>query len=83
MNALEMLVRSYARRISKDGLVALITNGHPALIEAFKELGWADPYIDPELLPKTPEPVTRAFVKATVEAPERAVLASPKGRHGG
>lgn len=76
MDIVEQLVRSFARRISKDGAVALISNGHPALVAAFQHLGWSDPYIDPHLLPK---PVLRE-VAATVTAPERAVLPRPKGR---
>jgi hypothetical protein len=81
MDIVEQLVRSFARRISKDGSVALISNGHPALVAAFAHLGWPDPYIDPTLLPAKPVDVVR-HVKATVESPERAVIAPPKGRVG-
>jgi hypothetical protein len=84
MDIVEHLVRSFARRISKDGHVALISNGHPALVKAFQHLGWADPYVDPDLLPETPKPVVERDLKtATVEAPERAVLPRAKGRLGG
>lgn len=76
MTALEHCARSYAKRITQDGVVKLVTDGHPALVAAFRELGWPDPYPDPLLLPKPdPRPVT-----ASVRAAERAVLPSPKGR---
>jgi len=78
MDVVEALVRTFARRTVQNGAVALITNGNPALIAAFKHLGWSDPYPDPELLPKKlPE---ARHEKAVVTAPERAVLPSPKGR---
>jgi hypothetical protein len=54
LNALEHCARSFARRTTQDGIVVLITNGHPALEAAFKELGWSDPYPDPLLLPAKP-----------------------------
>lgn len=78
MTSLEHMVRSFARRITQNGAVALVTDGQPALIAAFKDLGWSDPYPDPELLPKT-LPAAK-HEKAVVTAPERAVLSSPKGR---
>jgi len=62
MDVVEHLVRSFARRTTKDGAVALISNGHPALVAAFTHLGWSDPYIDPTLLPP-PAPVLQAPVK--------------------
>jgi hypothetical protein len=43
----EKFVRLHARRITQDGHVVLSTNGDPLLVEAFAELGWADPYRDP------------------------------------
>jgi hypothetical protein len=83
MDTIEQLVRSFARRTTQNGAVVITTNGHPALVQAFTDLGWSDPYPDPLLLPK-PEPVvTRGFTKATIESPERAVMDKPKGRHGG
>lgn len=61
MDVVEQLARSFARRISTNGNVALISNGHPALVAAFQHLGWPDPYIDPTLLPPPPpEPVRQA-----------------------
>lgn len=77
MDIVEHLVRSFARRTTQNGQTVLVTNHHPALVAAFKHLGWSDPYPDPELLPKTS--VARE-TKATVEAPEKAVLPAPKGR---
>ncbi len=44
----EKFVRMHARRITKNGYSALSTNGDPLLVEAFAELGWTDPYIDPD-----------------------------------
>lgn len=78
MTALEHCVRSFARRITQGGVVMLVTNGHPALVSAFAELGWPDPYPDPLLLP---QPSAPRFVAATVTSPERAVMPRPKGRH--
>jgi hypothetical protein len=82
MNTVELLVRSFARRTTQDGKVVITSNGHPALVQAFTDLGWSDPYPDPELLPKKPI-VERGFTKATIESREKAVMAAPKGRHGG
>jgi len=44
----EKFVRMHARRITQNGYTALSTNGDPLLVEAFDELGWTDPYIDPD-----------------------------------
>lgn len=82
MTALEQCVRTFARRTTQNGAVVLVSNGIPALIAAFKELGWSDPYPDPLLLPEKPKPEPRS-VTATVSAPERAVLPSPRGRTDG
>lgn len=76
MELLEQFVRRYARRTTQDGKVVIITNGDPLLLAAFSQLGWSDPYLDPTLLPHAPV----EEVKATIEAPERAVLPRPKGR---
>jgi len=92
MTSLEHMVRSFARRITQNGEVSLVTDGQPALIAAFQELGWSDPYPDPELLPKprkksaidvTDLSGSSTYVKAVVESPERAVLPSAKGRTSG
>lgn len=80
MDVVEHLVRTFARRTTQNGSVVLVSNGIPALVQAFQHLGWSDPYPDPELLPKKP---VRAFEKATVSSPERAVLSGPKGRTDG
>jgi hypothetical protein len=82
MDILEQVVRSFARRTTQNGHVVLVTDHHPALVAAFQQLGWADPYPDPEQLPK-PVVVDRGLTKATVSTAERAVLPSPKGRVGG
>lgn len=58
MDVVELLARSFARQVSKDGAVALTSSNHPALVAAFAHLGWSDPYIDPTLLP----PVVPVFV---------------------
>lgn len=79
MDILEHLVRSFARRTTVDGHVALITNGHPALVRAFEQLGWSDPHIDPDLQPPTSPTMSRS-VTATATAPERAVMPPPKVR---
>jgi hypothetical protein len=54
MDLVEQFVRSYAQRTTQNGEVVIITNGDPLLQAAFKHLGWSDPYIDPDLLPKKP-----------------------------
>ena len=79
MTALEHCARRFARRTTQAGVVVLVTDGDPALVKAFQELGWSDPYPDPLLLPAKPKPEPRSE-KATVRAPERAVMAPPKGR---
>ena len=73
MNALEHVVRSFARRTVQNGDVALVSDGHPALVAAFKELGWSDPYVDPTLLPPEPPKPEPIPVKAD----------PPKGRVSG
>lgn len=71
MDLLEQLVRRQATRIVRNGEPVLITDGDPLLLEAFKALGWTDPY---PLTAPAPEEA------AVVEAPERAVLSRPKRR---
>ena len=94
MTSLEHMVRSFARRIRQNGELALVTDGQPALIAAFQELGWSDPYPDPELLPKPSRKAKASidvtdltgsgtYVAAVVKSPERAVMPEPKGRTGG
>ena len=80
MDIIEQLVRSFARRTTQNGAVVLITNGHPALLDAFKALGWSDPYPDPLLLPSVA--AAPVFTKATIEPDERAMMPAPKGRGG-
>lgn len=77
MDIIEHLVRSFARRTTQNGVVVLIADGHPALLAAFKALGWSDPYPDPLLLPPMPPAVETA---AVVTASEKAVLPKAKGR---
>jgi len=76
MTFIEKYARRYARRIPKDGVEVLTTNSDPLLVEAFLELGWSDPHSD-----AVTTVVKRGLEKATLEAPERAVEATPKG-HG-
>lgn len=85
MTSLEKVVRAFARRTTQNGVVVLITNGHPALVDAFSELGWPDPYPDPLLLPAKAvvDPPVGPSIKATVTSPERAVVTPPKGRTDG
>lgn len=70
--AIAALCRSFARRITMNGEIALATGGDPALLEAFKILGWDDPHP----LAKahiTGADIASAIERATVQAPERAV----------
>lgn len=69
MELVEWFVRRYARRTTKDGIVYLTTNGEPLFQAAFTHLRWADPH-----------PEVATLETATAEAPERAVLPSPKKR---
>jgi len=80
MTALEHVVRSFARRTVQNGDVALVSDGHPALVAAFKELGWSDPYPDPLLLPPKPERDTIEVTDLTGSgAYVKAISAAPKG----
>jgi len=72
MDLLERLVRAHARRITRNGITVLTANAEPLLVDAFKELGWQDPHED--TAEKTP-----SNERATLEAPERAVLPRPEG----
>ncbi len=65
MTALEHMVRSFASRTIQNGVVVITANGHPALVSAFKELGWPDPYPDPLLLPKVEAPPVKVAPKST------------------
>lgn len=76
MSVLEQLVRSKARQTRANGVLCLTSNGDPALVAAFAELGWSDPYpVDPA---DVPAPVT-PLEAAMVTAPERAVMDRPEG----
>ena len=74
MTALETLVRMCARRTTQNGQVVLITNGHPALLTAFHELGWSDPYPDPELLE---QPLSKP------DTPARGPIITPSSKGSG
>ena len=67
MTTIEKLVRTFARRTTQNGHVVLVTNGQPALVDAFHDLGWSDPYPDPELLPK---PVSKPAIPAVTPSPK-------------
>jgi len=73
MSILEQIVHRYAKQVRANGRLCLSTNGDPTLLAVFKELGWTDPHI----LDAEPE-----LEAATVEAPERAVMPTAKGRRG-
>lgn len=47
MRLLEALVRKLAKQTTTDGQPSLHTDGDVVLVEAFNELGWTDPQIDP------------------------------------
>lgn len=81
MELIEKFVRRYARRTMQNGVVVLITDGDAMFLDAFKVLGWSDPYPDPTLLPHPPPP--KEIVAAVVSAPERAVMPKAKGRYFG
>ncbi len=61
---LERFTRRLAKTTTRDGAVILVTDNDPLLVEAFKELGWSDPYAD---APEEEVAVER-------KAPERAVV---------
>jgi hypothetical protein len=76
MGALEHLIRRFGTQVRHNGVLCLCSNGDPALVAAFAELGWPDP------CPIDGPPVAPVLEAAVVEAPERAVLPKPKGRLG-
>jgi len=75
MTVLEQLVRRQAKRITRDGVPVLCTDGDPVLLAAFAHLGWSDPRED------VPDPPAAVAVQeaATVRDAERAVLPPAKG----
>jgi hypothetical protein len=76
-DVLAQIVHRFATQVRVGGTLCLSSNGDPALVAAFKALGWSEPYpIEPSAFV---EPAEEA---ATVEAPERAVMPSPRGRRG-
>lgn len=81
--ALKQLVIQHARRIYQNGDLMLSSNGEPALIAAFAELGWSDLYplasADPSLAVAVEVGPLEA---ATIAAPERAVEERPEGHLG-
>lgn len=40
---LARFVRRYARRTTVNGVVMMVTDDDPLLVEAFRQLGWSDP----------------------------------------
>ncbi len=75
MKVLEHVAHRFAKHVRVNGVLCLSPNGDPALVRVFSELGWSDPHP----IEAVAEPV---LVAATVEAPERAVMPSAKGRRG-
>jgi hypothetical protein len=71
----EQFVRRYAKRITRNGVTVLITDGDPLLLAAFKELGWSDPHEDAD-----PAPSAREAVAVEPRAPEQAVVVHPTER---
>jgi hypothetical protein len=76
LSTLEHIAHRFGTQVRSNGVLCLCSNGDPALVRVFKELGWSDP-----------QPIETIPVKATVReeaavllAPERAVLKAPKGR---
>lgn len=74
----EQFARRYAKRITRNGVTVLVTDGDPLLLAAFKELGWSDPHEDP---PAAAGPAPRADeVAVERRAPEQAVVVHPTER---
>ncbi len=75
---LEHLIHRFASQIRANGRLCLSSNGDPALVGAFKAVGWSDPH------PIDADPVEAPAIEeaAAVEAPERAVMNAPKKRIG-
>jgi hypothetical protein len=71
MDVLAQIIRRFGTQVRVNGVLCLCSNGDPALVAAFAALGWPDPC-----------PIDRdgPLEAATVIAPERAVLNSPKRR---
>lgn len=78
MRTLEHLIRRFGTPIRVNGVLCVCSNGDPALVAAFKELGWSDPH------PIDADSVEAPAVEeaAAIEAPERAVMSAPKKRIG-
>jgi hypothetical protein len=68
----EQFARRYAKRITRNGVTVLVTDGDPLLLAAFKELGWSDPHEDP---PAEAGPAPSEEVAVEHRAPEQAVVA--------
>ncbi len=90
MTLVEQFARQHARQIVCNGEPALVTDGSPLLVEAFKELGWSDPYplTEKGLEDRKAEAAAEearhhaAYEQATIESPEHAVEARPEGHVG-
>jgi hypothetical protein len=46
MDLIEQFVRRCAKRTTRNGKAVLVADSDPLLVEAFKKLGWDDPYED-------------------------------------
>ncbi len=74
---LEQIIRRFAKQLRVGGRLCLTANDDPALVSAFKAVGWSDPY---PIEPAEVVPDEAPLEVAVDEAPERAVMPGPKKR---
>lgn len=67
MDILEALTRRVAKHTTHGGEPALQTDGDPLVVEAFRVLGWADPYVESAVV--EPAPVIEMPQVVEPEAP--------------
>jgi hypothetical protein len=71
LSTLAHIAHRFGTQVRSNGVLCLSSNGDPALVRVFAELGWADP----QPIDSIPEPITAQPI-------ERAVLDPPVRRRG-
>ena len=67
MQILAHVAHRFASQVRVNGVLCLSSNGDPALVRAFAELGWSDPQpIDAIPAPIKAQPIERAVLEPPV-----------------
>ncbi len=75
LSVLEHIAHRFGTQVRVGGVLCLSSNGDPALVRLFAELGWSDP----QPIESIPAPQS-AMELATVENYERAIMDRVKAK---